>query len=255
MSSLEKFFKLLRELDLSTTQIKIYSSVLKNGLSSVYSISKDIKVNRSQIYLDTNILVDIGLLELASKKVRKFLAIDPKKISSIIKYKQDKLSELEDILGEASVSFSKRKKDSLDEYELTIFEGRNKVRDVFDFELDSASGREVCSIVGDIDYQYEFFSEEYWNKWNKKFTKGGGKVRMLVNEDDKAYDTLKENNLKHNIETRGVEDFRLKTNIDIWTDHTLIVVISKNPRAVLIKNKIVADSYKQIFEKLWKQSK
>ena len=245
----EKFVKLLRELNLSTTQIKVYLSVLKSGLSSVYEISKDIKVNRSQIYLDTNILTEMGLLEIGSKRVKKYLAIDPKNISKIIKSKKNKLDELENILDEVSGIYEGKKKDKFDDYDLKIFEGRSEIRDAFLFELESSKGKEVVSLVGDIEEQYDIISETFWDKWNKDHILNGGTGRMIIDNKLNSFEYVK--NKKDSLVTRGLPNFKLKINVDAWEDHSLIVAFNKNPKAVLIKNKLVADAFRQIFNKLW----
>jgi sugar-specific transcriptional regulator TrmB len=250
----QKFAELLKNIDLSPTQIKIYLSVLKNGLSSVYGISKDIKINRSQIYLDTNILLDIGLLELASKRVRKFLALDPSKISKIIENKKSKLDDLGKLLGDASKYFDENKKDKKDDYDLRIFASKQKVKEAYIFELEDSQGKDLISITGDVEHSYDFFSEEFWNKFNQKFSESGGRARMLIDRGDKNFKKLKENYLQHNLETRGLENFNLKTNVDVWGENSLLVSLSKNPHAIIIRNKLVADFYRQIFEKLWRQA-
>lgn len=250
----EKFAQLLKNIDLTTTQIKIYLSVLRNGLSTVLDISKDTKINRSQIYFDTSILIERGILELAAKRKRKFLAVQPNKIGKIIEEKNQKLKELQGVLGEATDFYGLVNKKDDNQFEIKIYEGYAQVKKAFDFELEDAKGSEVYSLVGDVDYQHDFFSETYWLKWNLEFTKSGGKGRMIINKNDFNYSKIKENKHRLSILGRGIENFNLKSNFDVWKDNVLIVSISKNPKAVLIKNQILAEGYKDLFEKLWKIS-
>lgn len=248
----DKFLKLLKNLDLTNYQIKIYFSCLKNGMSTVLDISKDTKFNRSQIYLDAPILVEKGLLEVGSKRNRKYLAVNPKRLGKLITEKEDKLKELKSVLDEVGGYFEKREKKDESEFQIKIYEGLSQLKKAFEFELESSQGAEIYSFVGGIDYQYNYLSEEFWDKWNKKFSRGGGKGRMLIDKHDKSYEKLKGYKKEYSILTKGLENFSLKTNFDIWRDYVLIATFSKTPKAVIIRNHILADSYKEMFEKLWK---
>lgn len=250
----EKFLKLLKNLDLSNYQIKIYFSVLKNGMSTVLDISKDTKMNRSQIYLDAPILVEKGLLEVGSKRNRRYLAVNPRRLEKLVEEKEQKLKELKSVLGEVGEYFEKREKRDENEFEIKIYEGLSQVKKAFEFELDNSKNSEIYSVVGAIDYQYDYLSEEFWHKWNKKFAENGGKGRMLINKQDKSYAKLKGYRQEYSIVTKGLENFSLKTNFDIWKDYVLIATFSKVPKAVIIKNNLLAESYKDIFEKLWKSA-
>jgi sugar-specific transcriptional regulator TrmB len=248
----KEFANLLKNLDLSNIQIKIYLSVLKNGMSSVLDISKDIKINRSQIYLDASILLEKGFLELATKKTRKFLAVSPLRIRNIIESKSKKLEELNNILKDVNDFFDKNKIKDENDFEIKIYEGVNQVKKAFDFELHDSIQKEITSFVGDISFQYNFISSEYWDNWNKKFLENGGKGRMIIDKKDKHYERLQ--NLYKNVsylKVKGLENFKLKSNVDVWGDKVLIVTFSKNPKAILITNRILAESYRDIFERLW----
>jgi predicted transcriptional regulator len=254
----KEFGNLLKNLDLTNVQIKIYLSVLKNGMSSVLDISKETKINRSQIYLDTSILLEKGFLELATKKTRNFLAISPLRIKSIIESKNKKLEELQNVLSEADQFFSKSRFKNEDEFEVKIYEGISQIKKAFNLELEDSlnTKSKIYSLVGDFNHQYSFLSEDFWKKWNLKFKDGDGYGYMLVDKQDAYFNQLRNGwDMYQNVEIRGAENFKLKSNIDIWGDKVLIVTFSKNPKAVLITSKILAESYRDIFERLWNIAK
>lgn len=249
----EKFVPLLKNLDLSIGQIKIYICVLKKGLSSVYDISKFTKINRQQIYNDTNLLIEKGILELASKRPKKFLAVSPNKLSKIIEDKKIKLLELENILPEVNTYFENTNKRKDDDFEIKIYEGVSAVKKAFLLQVDSAGQHVVHSLVGDVSHQYEILPKEFWDKNNKVFKEKGGKARMIINLSDSYYKSLRESGIEDfGIETRGIKNFTLRSNFDVWGDYLLVSTYTKVPRAVVVKNKLIADGYKEIFEILWK---
>ena len=59
--------------------------------------------------------------------------------------------------------------------------------------------------------------------------------------------------------TTNVRYFDLKTkspvSTNIYGDKIAIIIWSKNPEAVVIKNKLAAKAYKEYFEELWKSAK
>ncbi len=251
----EKFGKLLSNLDLSPTQIKIYLSVLKSGLCTVLDISKDTKINRSQIYFDTSILIERGFLELAAKRKRKFLAVQPNKIKRIIDEKSEKLKSLESVLVEATDFYEDNKTDKNDNFEIKIFEGLGKIKDAYMIEYEETVNHEIYSIVGDISHRESFLPVNFWKKWNIDFAQRKGKGKMIISKNDESYFSRKENTHHCTLETRGLDGFDLSTDIDVWGDKVLTVTYSKKPVAVLVKNKVMADSYKDLFNKLWKLAK
>jgi sugar-specific transcriptional regulator TrmB len=247
----EKFGKLLLNLDLTPTQVKIYLSILRLGLSTVLDISKDTKINRSQIYFDTSILLERGFLELAAKRKRKFLAVQPNKIKRIIEEKNEKLKNLESMLGEATNFYEENKKEK-DNFEIRIFEGVEQIKNAYKIEFDETEVDQIYSIVGAVSYQESVLPVNFWKKWNLDFAARGGKGRMIISKQDQSYFNREENKHHCVLQTKGINHFDLKTNIDVWGDKVLTVTYSKKPSAVLVRNKIMADSYKDMFEKLWK---
>jgi sugar-specific transcriptional regulator TrmB len=249
----EKFPQLLKNIDLTATQIKIYLAVLRNGMSTVLDISKYTKINRSQIYLDTSVLIEKGLLELASKRKRKFLAVDPMKIAKIIADKKDKLKELEETLSETSKYFE-RQRGGKGDYDLKIFEGIKNVKKFFDFELNDMKGEDGIYLIGNVGHQSGYLSQEFWDNWNLEFTKRGNRARMIIDRNDPFYNKYKVNKEQVNVDTRGMENLDLKASIDVWRDNVFIVSFDKEMLGVYIKNKLVADTIVRVFEALWKQS-
>lgn len=249
----EKFVPLLKYLDLSPTEIKIYIALLKHGMSSVYDLNKFTKINRQQIYNDTQLMIEKGVLELASKRPKKFLAINPSKLSKLIEVKKSKLDELANILPETSEFFERSKIVKDNDFEIKIYEGVAAVKKAFLMQLESAGTDTVYSLVGDVSHQYEIIPKEFWDKNNIKFKKMGGRAKMIIDLNDYHYKDLKEIGLeKFGIETKGINHFTLKSNFDVWGDNLLVSTYTKIPKAVIVKNKVIADGYKEIFEKLWK---
>jgi hypothetical protein len=198
-------------------------------------------------------MIEKGVLELASKRPKKFLAINPSKLSKLIEAKKSKLDELANILPETSEFFERSKIVKDDDFEIRIYEGVLAVRKVFLTQLETAGVHPVYCLVGDLSSQYEIIPKEFWDKNNLKFKNKGGESKMIINKDDVHYRELSTDGKKHfSLETRGLNNFKIKSNFDVWGDNVLVSTYTKEPKAIYIRNKIVANTLKEIFEMLWK---
>ena len=100
-----------------------------------------------------------------------------------------------------------------------------------------------------IDDIVKFYPEEYWDKWNKQFVKQNSHSRMIAH-DSKAAHSIARYDKQHNRETRLLKKFPLKVNIDIFNDVVLIVSYY-DKLAIWLESKILADSYRIMFNTLW----
>lgn len=103
----KEFSLLLKVIGLTTNQVKIYLSVLELGLSSVTDISKYTLITRSQVYIDTAILLENNFLEIAVRKPKKFLAINPRDIQRIVTRQILQLNKLNDLLPKIGSLYDK----------------------------------------------------------------------------------------------------------------------------------------------------
>lgn len=248
-----KQIDILLGLGLNKIQVILYLTVLKHGTSSVLELSKLTGISRQQIYDETGGLVDKGLLEATNKQRRKYIAAGPRKL---IKLGETKINETRESLEELTSilplleTLPIRKKNKI---VIKYFEGLDKIREAYGEELDVSKGIEVLSLAGSIDNIFEFFPETYWDRWNKKFIKQNSKSRMIVHNSDIAKQTSNKDQI-YNRETRYLQEFSLKVNIDIF-NNTILIVSFHDETAVWIESDVLAQSYRIMFETLWQLSK
>lgn len=251
----EKFKKLLQNLDLSATQVKIYASLLENGMQSVFEIGKDTGLVRSQIYSDTIILLEKGFIELAVKSPRKFIAVSPRKIKGMISDKKEKLDELEGGLDSLASIFENRFKRKGNNVSTKIYENRN-IYKAFDYELeDAASGDkgDIYLIMGDIKYQDYFLDKNFVENYVKKLEKNNLKMYILAHKHDSV--TISGFGRSKNVSIRTMDNLDIKVSIDVWKEKTIISSFNeKEATCILIENLFLAEGYRAIFKKLWSLS-
>ncbi|MEK7540480.1 MAG: hypothetical protein AAB558_04510 [Patescibacteria group bacterium] len=245
----EKQLEILSELALSKIQVTLYLTSLKHGIRSVLELSKITKINRQQIYAEADKLVDLGVYELTRRQGKKFIPVNPVQLVEIGK---KKIEETEEVLSRLSTilpqleALSRPKKNKV---VLKYFEGIPKIREAYEEELRTSKDTEVLAFAGSIDNTFQFFPESYWDKWNKKFVKHNSKSRMLVHMSDVARKTA-ENDEQYKRETRWLQNFPLKVNIDIF-NNTVLVVSFYDEVALWVEGHMLAQSYRIMFETLW----
>ena len=249
----EKKLDILSELGLSKIQGILYLTSLKHGILSVLELSKITKINRQQIYAEAEKLVDLGIYELTRKQGRKYIPANPAKLVKVGKKKIDEteeiLTKLSTILPQFEALSTPKKNKVVAKY----FEGIPKIREAYEEELEASKDTEVLSFAGSIDDVFEFFPESYWDKWNKKFIEHNSKSRMLVHNSDIARKTA-EYDKQYKRETRWLQNFPLKVNIDVF-NNTVLVASFYDEIAIWVESHMLAQSYRIMFNSLWELAK
>ncbi|OGZ26767.1 MAG: hypothetical protein A2427_00520 [Candidatus Nealsonbacteria bacterium RIFOXYC1_FULL_40_7] len=249
----DKQLKVLMKLGLSEIQAILYLTSLKHGILSVLELSKLTKINRQKIYEESEKLVEMGLYDITRKQRRKYISAVPMKLLKLgeekINKTQETLKELSGIIPQLESMPASKKNKVVVKY----YEGIGKIKEVYKEELEMAKNTEVLSLAGSIDDIFKFFPESYWEEWNKKFVKQGSKTRMLVHKSDAARETTGHDN-DYKRETRYIDNFSLKVNIDIFGENVLLVSFY-DEIAILINSQILSQSYRIMFETLWGMAK
>ncbi|OHA94598.1 MAG: hypothetical protein A3A96_03710 [Candidatus Zambryskibacteria bacterium RIFCSPLOWO2_01_FULL_39_39] len=249
----EKQLEVLSELGLSKIQATLYLTSLRHGILSVLELSKITKINRQQIYAEAEKLVDLGIYELTRKQGRKYIPANPAKLVKVGKKKIDETEEILIKLSAILPEFEALSKPKKNKVVVKYFEGLPKIKEAYEEELEASKNTEVLSLAGSIDNIFEFFPESYWDKWNKKFIKHDSRSRMLVHNSDIARKTA-EDDKQYKRETRWLQDFPLKVNIDVF-NNTVLVVSFHDEIAIWIESHMLAQSYRIMFNTLWEVAK
>lgn len=249
----KKQLEVLSELGLSKIQAILYLTSLKHGILSVLELSKITKINRQQIYAEAEKLVDLGIYELTRKQGRKYIPANPAKLVKVGKRKIDETEEILTKLSAILPEFEALSKPKKNKVIVKYFEGLPKIKEAYEDELEASKDTEVLSLAGSVDNTFDFFPESYWDKWNKKFIKHDSRSRMLVHNSDIARKTA-EDDKQYKRETRWLQDFPLKVNIDVF-NNTVLVVSFHDEIAIWIESRMLAQSYRIMFNTLWEVAK
>lgn len=240
---------MLRKLGLTDNEIKIYLDLLKSGLSSAYEISNRTRIYRVHVYDKLEQLIEKGLVTTVLKGAKKhFQAVHPSKIKQYLDEKKRILDEqekdFEKILPELESFMKLPREDTFVE----VFRGSEGLKY---FLKDIIKTEKDVLVTGIEDKKYEealpIFMKQYFrdlrnNKINERIITVKSKDVFLFDKD-----------VAPNTEYRFLEakDFN-PTNTFVYGDKVVIVTWGNPITAIMIKNKDIAETYKNHFEYLWK---
>jgi sugar-specific transcriptional regulator TrmB len=238
--------KVLEELGLTGTEIKVYVSLLELGTSSAGLILEKSKLPNSTVHRDLNSLIDKGLISFVREGKRKiYCATDPENFVNFI---DDKKRRFLEILPELKQKQSFQKNEEL----AGVYKGVRGIKEVYSMMINSGGkeyntfgGGEVTSLVMSWDWWANLHKRRIENKLPSRQV-----FDLTVKEGGKE---LSKNPLTS---IRYVEE-KLASFQEtvICGDYVAIAIFSENPYAFLIKDKNVAESYRKYFELLWKTAK
>jgi len=223
---------------LTGNEAKIYLELLKQGEMSANEIAKKIGMDRTLAYTVLNHLIEKGMISYVIKNSKKFFdAVNPENLLNPIKEKEvfimDFVKQLQEI---------KREKDT--PYEINIYEGKEGLRAL----LNLATRHKDLISFGATGRAYEAFYDTPIRI--KKLEKRNFSIRLISSPEHKRRIELN----SKSISVRYL-DIKSQATTSIFGDYVSIHILTGKPLIILIKNKEIAESYRNHFEKLWEIAK
>ncbi len=228
----------LKEIGLTEHEAKVYIALLKNGPSLAGRVSRITGVHRRNVYDITERLIKKGVVGYIVKNNRRYFeAVNPEKFLDILKEKENNLMEnlsyLKDIY-----SGSKEKQETL------FYKGIEGLKSVFQDQLED--NKEVL-ILGASKSAFDVLP--FYFKWyDRDRMKRKIRARIIASEPLGKKIPLAE--IRH-----LPEKYANPLAINIYKDKVAIIFWKKNPVAIVIKEREIADSYRKYFELTWKMAK
>jgi sugar-specific transcriptional regulator TrmB len=236
----------LIEIGLSGNEAEIYLALLNLGPSLVSKIVKKTGINRTNIYDRVERLIDKGLVSYIIKNNRKyFCAAEPKRILRFLEEKKDKIEEEEKLINQLLPELEKIKPDLKNET-VEVFEGKEGLKTILENIIESKQNILTYGSDGNFSKILKFYFAHYL----KILEKSKISMRVIFNHDD----TKKPSEWKLRFaEVKYIpKEYKSPTETTIYGDNVVIFILTEEPRAILIKSKATAESYKNYFNLLWK---
>jgi sugar-specific transcriptional regulator TrmB len=235
--------KALESLGLTESESKVYIALLELGSSQAGKITSKTGIHRRTVYDSIERLIEKGLVSsITQNNIKYFEAVDPKQLMDILKEKED---SLKDILPQLNLLH----KTSKEKQETTFFRGKSGLRSVFSHQIEV--GKDILILGASISAND--ILKTYLPHYEKERKKKKISVKIIFDESVRNNPYIKSIPLA---EIRFIpKEYASPAAINIYGDFVAIILWSEEPVAILIKNKEIADGYRNYFSLLWKSSR
>ena len=241
--------EVLRSIGLTENEIKIYIDLLKSGSSTSYDISKRTGIYRVHIYDKLEQLMSKGLASHVYEGSKKFFrATAPSKIKQYLEDKKKELElreeEVNSLLPELETLSNSPREDTFVE----VFKGVEGLKYFLKDIL--KTGKEVL-ITGIDDRKYQDALSLFMKQYFRDLKNQNIKERIITIKKKGVF--LFDKSIAPTTTYRflDVKQFN-PTNTVIYGNNVVIVTWGSPVTAVMIKNKEIAETYRNHFEHLWK---
>lgn len=230
----------LREAGLTENESKVYVALLELGPSNAGIVARKSGLHRRVVYDTFDMLIRKGLIGyIIRNNVRLFQASNPERVIEILREKEAVISE---ILPRMNLLY----KQTREKEETNFYKGKRGLKTVLEDQI--ASGKEIL-VLGASPLASDVL--QFYFKWYDKRRKERKiKARMIFYKGEKKI-RVPFAEIKY-----LPEKYSSPVAINIYGDKVALLLWSKeNPLAIVIKNKLISDGYKQYFEMIWKMAR
>jgi sugar-specific transcriptional regulator TrmB len=232
------FEEKLQKAGLAGNEAKVYLELLKQGSITASQLSKKIGMDRTLVYTVLNHLIEKGLVNYVIKANKKYFApAEPDNLLNPIKQKEafikdliPKLKKIEKIMPIVQ--------------QINVYEGKEGLRVMLNLALKE---KEYCAFGATGRAFYALYEIPVVAK---KVMKANIKVRIIGNSKLKGTPPFAYKKFEYRF-----LDIDSEATTNIFGDYIAIHLIKQKPLIILIKNKLIAQTYKNHFEVLWKIAK
>lgn len=227
----------LKQAGLTENESKIYLALVDNGPNLAGRISRLTGLHRRTVYDVTEMLIKKGLIGYILKNNRRYFeASNPNRILEILKEKEDLLTP---IVTNLLTKYNSKK----EKQETNFYKGKEGLKAIFEDQLNYPE----ILIIGASPKAYDIL--RYYFKWyDEKRVKKKIKVKII------AYDKkIKDIPLA---EIRYLpKKYESPVAMNIYGNKTAIILWAEQPIVIAIREKEIADSYRNHFELMWRLAK
>lgn len=240
--------KILKEIGLTETEIKVYLALLSLGATSAGKIVEETGLYRKNLYDALNKLVEKGLVTyVVEKKIKFFQPKNPENLMTYLDEQKAKVDEKKleiiKLLPELNSKFTS----ITPEIEAEIYRGTEGIKTIL---KECLNHKEVLFIgaTGDVENRLPYF----WPQYNKKREKLKCKWKLLLVHESKYKPITKSQYYEYKVLPKMLSGLNV---IYIYGDYVANVLWLEKPIAFVTRHKTLADNYRKYFDFLWKTIK
>lgn len=238
----------LQELGLTGNEAKVYLALLELGSSTTGPIIKRSGLYRVIVYDTLEKLLKLGLVNYSLQRNRKrFEAEQPRQLLEIIRQKEIRAKAIIERLRKV------QPEKPLEQGAL-VYEGWRGIQaaqENYFKEMKHGAGGEYFMVGASRQLHKKL--DDFFNYFHERRAKLGIPAKLLFNENNRTFGKLK---LKYKpVQIRFMPAKMITPSwVSTYKDMVLLGVAEEAPMAFFIKNKAVAESYRQYFYFMWEES-
>ncbi len=241
----------LMKLGLSQAEATLYLTLLKLGASDVQGLLQETGFYKANTYQALERLCDKGMIsKIIEKNHRVYQIQDPSALVEFIEKKKEELDKQKELAYKISKEVVLLKKHRILKETAAVFSGVAGIKRIYSEIIDNKL--DYC-VFGSPLQSEKIIPDFYWENLHTKQHESGVKARMIFHKSLKHWKKI----IHHKeIKVRFFDtEFEPLTETTIYGDKVSFVIWTDKPIVTIIDNKHVADSYRNVFEILWKSAK
>jgi len=235
--------RILEHIGLTRNEAIIYVELLRIGPTLARNVARITNMHRTSVYNCLQRLQKKGLVSTTGyDKKTYFEAVDPGKLHSLIKEREQRLLN---VLPEL-----KKLRDTkfYTKHEVQYFKGKQGLKTVFEEILNTGENY----IGWGPEKKIESILKYYFIHYIKARKEKKIRAKLIYFEDSKGMEYTK----SPLIEIKYLPKiFYTPTAHRVYGDNVAIILLEDDPLCILIKNKAIAEGYKNHFNLLWHMAK
>jgi HTH-type transcriptional regulator, sugar sensing transcriptional regulator len=243
----------LEKIGLTRGEIKVYLALLGLGTSTAGPITTKSRISPSKIYDVLNRLIVKGLVSYVIKgKIRHYKAASPTRILEYVRQKEATLAIQREKIRGLIPTLEVKYKLAGTQQVAEIFHGISGIKTFFEMSLEECRKNDTIYLLG-----YPKLASKIFHEYNKNFhtrrVQKNVHMKALFNRETWFW---KKREKRKFIEQRYLSKSVITPAfIMFFNDITGNIIVTETQKlCILIKNKSVAESYKEYFAMLWKQA-
>ncbi len=247
--------KILEEIGLTKTEIKIYLTLLKLGQSTTTPIVREAQIHASKVYEFLDKLIQKGLVTYVIQANKKhFRAGDPRFLEGFLREKQMEIEEQKKEIKKMVPEMQALMQSSKEVIQFQVYEGLRGVKSFYEMLLGVLKKKEISYVIGAPRIGNDKL-EGFLLNWHEQRIKKGIYCKYIYDSNVRDYGKIREK--MKNTSVRYLPNNIISPIwVEIAQDFVALAHI-KGDNAVLfsIKDAEIAKGYHDYFKLLWKISK
>lgn len=246
----------LRKIGLTDGELKVYGALLGLGESTKTSLVKAAGVTAANLYDIANRLAEKGIISIVERNgVKHFAPANPERLRDFIAKKKAELDGEARIIEQIIPALRASYKDIQPLLRIESYTGWDGLATIFNDLLDECTAKDTNYVYGASVGDRPDHADAFFLKYSKMRARKRIPLKIIFTEDVKQRkDRIAWFMNERTCEVRFLTQ-HATTEMMIYKDTALILILTASPLAIRIRDASVAASFKEQFNALWRLAK